>query len=152
HHLPPPVRGACRPGRGTQIVPSGRRVRPDLFALLRAADVPGRAHRAAVPHQQMGGERPELRLCRGVRRLRGDHPDGAGETRVNYRHAFHAGNFADVMKHIILVRLIEYLKLKPAAFRVIDTHAGTGRYSLTGDEARRSPEWMEGIGKLLQTG
>ncbi len=69
---------------------------------------------------------------------------------MNYRHAFHAGNFADVMKHIILVRLIEYLKLKPAAFRVIDTHAGIGRYSLTGDEARRSPEWMNGIGKLLK--
>jgi 23S rRNA (adenine2030-N6)-methyltransferase len=69
---------------------------------------------------------------------------------VNYRHAFHAGNFADVIKHIILTRLIEYLKLKPAAFRVIDTHAGIGRYSLTGDEARRSPEWMDGIGKLLK--
>jgi 23S rRNA (adenine2030-N6)-methyltransferase len=69
---------------------------------------------------------------------------------MNYRHAFHAGNFADVMKHIILVQLIEYLKLKPAAFRVIDTHAGTGLYSLTGDEARRSPEWMQGIDKLLK--
>jgi 23S rRNA (adenine2030-N6)-methyltransferase len=69
---------------------------------------------------------------------------------VNYRHAFHAGGFVDVMKHIILTRLIEYLKLKPAAFRVIDTHAGIGRYSLTGDEARRSPEWMDGIGKLLK--
>ncbi len=69
---------------------------------------------------------------------------------MNYRHAFHAGNFADVMKHIILTRLIEYLKLKPAAFRVIDTHAGLGRYSLTGDEARRSPEWMDGIAKLLK--
>ena len=69
---------------------------------------------------------------------------------MNYRHAFHAGNFADVMKHIILVRLIEYLKLKPGAFRVIDTHAGIGRYSLTGDEARRSPEWRDGIGRLLQ--
>jgi 23S rRNA (adenine2030-N6)-methyltransferase len=69
---------------------------------------------------------------------------------VNYRHAFHAGNFADVIKHIILTRLIEYLKLKPGAFRVIDTHAGIGRYSLTGDEARRSPEWMDGIGKLLK--
>lgn len=69
---------------------------------------------------------------------------------MNYRHAFHAGNFADVMKHIILTRLIEYLKLKPAAFRVIDTHAGLGRYSLTGDEAKRSPEWMDGIGKLLK--
>lgn len=69
---------------------------------------------------------------------------------MNYRHAFHAGNFADVMKHITLTRLIEYLKLKPAAFRMIDTHAGIGRYSLTGDEARRSPEWMDGIGKLLK--
>jgi 23S rRNA (adenine2030-N6)-methyltransferase len=69
---------------------------------------------------------------------------------VNYRHAFHAGNFADVIKHIILARLVEYLKLKPAAFRVIDTHAGIGRYSLTGDEARRSPEWIDGVGKLLK--
>ena len=69
---------------------------------------------------------------------------------MNYRHAFHAGNFADVMKHIILTRLIEYLKLKPAAFRVIDTHAGIGRYSLTGDEAKRSPEWLDGIGRLMK--
>ncbi|RYE09323.1 MAG: 23S rRNA (adenine(2030)-N(6))-methyltransferase RlmJ [Hyphomicrobiales bacterium] len=69
---------------------------------------------------------------------------------MNYRHAFHAGNFADVMKHIILTRLIEYLKLKPGAFRVIDTHAGLGRYSLTGDEAKRNPEWKEGIAKLLK--
>ncbi len=46
---------------------------------------------------------------------------------MNYRHAFHAGGFVDVMKHLILTRLIEYLKLKPAAFRVIDTHAGIGR-------------------------
>jgi 23S rRNA (adenine2030-N6)-methyltransferase len=69
---------------------------------------------------------------------------------MNYRHAFHAGGFVDVMKHIILTRLIEYLKLKPAAFRVIDTHAGLGRYSLTGDEAKRNPEWMEGIAKLLK--
>jgi 23S rRNA (adenine2030-N6)-methyltransferase len=69
---------------------------------------------------------------------------------MNYRHAFHAGGFVDVMKHITLTRLIEYLKLKPAAFRVIDTHAGVGRYSLTGEEARRSPEWVDGIGKLLK--
>jgi 23S rRNA (adenine2030-N6)-methyltransferase len=71
---------------------------------------------------------------------------------MNYRHAFHAGNFADVMKHIVLARLIEYLKLKPAAFRVIDTHAGIGRYDLTGDEATRSPEWKAGIQRLLDKG
>ncbi len=69
---------------------------------------------------------------------------------MNYRHAFHAGNFADVMKHIVLTRLIEYLKLKPAAFRVIDTHAGIGRYSLTGDEAKRTPEWKEGIAQAAE--
>jgi 23S rRNA (adenine2030-N6)-methyltransferase len=68
---------------------------------------------------------------------------------MNYRHAFHAGNFADVMKHIILVRLVEYLKRKPGAFRIIDTHAGIGRYDLTGEEAGRSPEFMQGVAKLL---
>jgi len=70
---------------------------------------------------------------------------------MNYRHAFHAGNFADVFKHIILARLIEYLKLKDAAFRVIDTHAGIGRYDLTGPEAARSPEWMDGIKRLFDS-
>lgn len=70
---------------------------------------------------------------------------------MNYSHAFHAGNFADVMKHIILARLIEYLKKKDAAFRVIDTHAGIGRYDLTGEIAKRSPEWVDGIGRLLRT-
>jgi 23S rRNA (adenine2030-N6)-methyltransferase len=69
---------------------------------------------------------------------------------MNYRHAFHAGNFADVVKHIILTRLVEYLKKKDGAFRVIDTHAGLGRYDLESSEARRSPEWIDGIGRLLE--
>jgi 23S rRNA A2030 N6-methylase RlmJ len=47
---------------------------------------------------------------------------------MNYRHAFHAGNFADVIKHLVLVRILTYLQDKPAAFRVIDTHAGAGLY------------------------
>src|SRR6185312_8897638 len=71
---------------------------------------------------------------------------------MNYRHAFHAGGFVDVVKHLILTHIIEYLKLKPAAFRVIDTHAGIGRYDLTSDEAQRSPEWQEGIARLLERG
>jgi 23S rRNA (adenine2030-N6)-methyltransferase len=71
---------------------------------------------------------------------------------MNYRHAFHAGGFADVVKHLILTRLVLYLQRKPAAFRVIDTHAGIGRYDLTGDEARRSPEWREGIGRFIERG
>jgi 23S rRNA (adenine2030-N6)-methyltransferase len=68
---------------------------------------------------------------------------------VNYRHAFHAGNFADVFKHAILCRILQYLRGKPAAFRVIDTHAGAGIYDLAADEASRSGEWHAGIEKLL---
>lgn len=69
---------------------------------------------------------------------------------MNYRHAFHAGGFADVVKHSVLALLIERLKLKDTAFRVIDTHAGTGLYDLTANEATRSGEWREGIGRLWQ--
>lgn len=68
---------------------------------------------------------------------------------MNYRHAFHAGNFADVMKHIVLVRVIEHLKQKDKPFRFIDTHAGVGLYDLTGDEAQRSDEWRDGIAAVL---
>jgi 23S rRNA (adenine2030-N6)-methyltransferase len=68
---------------------------------------------------------------------------------MNYRHAFHAGSFADVLKHAVLVRILVHLRAKPAAFRVIDTHAGAGRYDLTGPEASRGGEWRDGIGRLL---
>lgn len=71
---------------------------------------------------------------------------------MNYRHAFHAGNFADVVKHLILVRILDYLKRKQAAFRVLDTHAGVGLYDLEGNEAERTGEWLEGIARLVQTG
>src|SRR6202000_134070 len=69
---------------------------------------------------------------------------------MNYRHAFHAGNFADVIKHIVLVRILTYLQDKPAAFRVIDTHAGAGVYDLTGNEAQRTGEWLTGIARVMQ--
>jgi 23S rRNA (adenine2030-N6)-methyltransferase len=69
---------------------------------------------------------------------------------MNYRHAFHAGGFADVIKHIVLVRILSYLQDKQAPFRVIDTHAGAGTYDLTGDEARRGGEWLTGIARLMQ--
>jgi 23S rRNA (adenine2030-N6)-methyltransferase len=68
---------------------------------------------------------------------------------MNYRHAFHAGNFADVVKHAVLVRILLHLRAKPAPFRVIDTHAGAGRYDLRGPEASRSLEWRDGIGRLV---
>ncbi|WP_428030717.1 23S rRNA (adenine(2030)-N(6))-methyltransferase RlmJ [Ancylobacter sp.] len=68
---------------------------------------------------------------------------------MNYRHAFHAGNFADVVKHVVLARILAYLGRKDAAYRVIDTHAGAGLYDLDGDEARRTGEWQGGIGAVL---
>ena len=67
---------------------------------------------------------------------------------MNYRHAFHAGNFADVFKHAVLCRILHYLREKPAAFRVIDTHAGAGLYDLAGREASRGGEWHDGIERL----
>src|SRR5215469_12105090 len=69
---------------------------------------------------------------------------------MNYRHVFHAGNFADVIKHIVLVRILLYLQEKPAAFRVIDTHAGAGLYDLTSEEAGRGGEWLTGIARIMQ--
>jgi 23S rRNA (adenine2030-N6)-methyltransferase len=91
-------------------------------------------------------------------RLRGDDSGGALLTashrvlllRMNYRHAFHAGGFADVIKHIVLVRILTHLQDKPAAFRVIDSHAGAGRYDLSSDEARRGGEWRTGIARIMQ--
>jgi 23S rRNA (adenine2030-N6)-methyltransferase len=69
---------------------------------------------------------------------------------MNYRHAFHAGGFADVIKHIVLVRILLYLQEKQAAFRVIDTHGGAGLYDLESDEARRGGEWLTGIARIMQ--
>jgi len=68
---------------------------------------------------------------------------------VNYRHAFHAGNFADCAKHALLVALLRALAAKAKPFRVLDTHAGIGAYDLSGPEATRTGEWQRGIGRLL---
>jgi len=67
---------------------------------------------------------------------------------MNYRHAFHAGSFADVLKHVVLARILLHLREKPAPFRVIDTHAGAGLYDLSGPEASLTGEWRNGIGRL----
>jgi len=68
---------------------------------------------------------------------------------MNYRHAYHAGNFADVLKHTVVALVIAHLKLKDSPFRVIDTHAGAGLYDLAGIEAGKTGEWRDGIGRLL---
>jgi 23S rRNA (adenine2030-N6)-methyltransferase len=67
---------------------------------------------------------------------------------LNYRHAFHAGNFADVMKHALLVRILVHLRRKETPFRVVDTHAGIGFYDLQADEAARTGEWQGGVARL----
>ena len=67
---------------------------------------------------------------------------------MNYRHAFHAGNFADVTKHLALVSVLLHLRKKPSPFAVIDSHAGRGSYDLGGDEAARTQEAANGIGRL----
>ena len=69
---------------------------------------------------------------------------------MNYRHAFHAGNHADVLKHVVLMMLVAHLKKKPAPFFYLDTHAGGGGYDLSRGEAQRSGEYKGGIGRLLE--
>ncbi len=67
---------------------------------------------------------------------------------LSYRHAFHAGNHADVLKHLTLMLVARYLTQKPAPFWYIDTHAGAGLYDLEGDQARKLGEFQEGVGRL----
>ena len=68
---------------------------------------------------------------------------------MNYRHSFHAGNFADVFKHAILIALLESLKAKQTPFCYFETHAGSGRYDLRSEEARKTREYESGVMRLL---
>lgn len=70
---------------------------------------------------------------------------------MNYRHGFHAGNFADILKHVVLMRILSHLGLKDAPFRIIDTHAGAGLYDLGSEEALRTHEWKDGVARLDQS-
>src|SRR5688500_17386051 len=65
-----------------------------------------------------------------------------------YRHAFHAGNHADVLKHVVLTRVLRYLNQKEKPYRLVDTHAGDGGYSLEGRYAQKKGEFEQGIGRL----
>ncbi len=69
---------------------------------------------------------------------------------MNYRHGFHAGNFADVLKHIVLMRILTHLNAKDKPWRVVDSHAGAGRYDLGSEEALRTHEWRDGVARLDQ--
>lgn len=65
-----------------------------------------------------------------------------------YRHAFHAGNHADVLKHIVLLRLMRHMNLKDKGYRMVDTHAGAGLYALDSPQAQKKGEYLQGIGRL----
>lgn len=69
---------------------------------------------------------------------------------MNYRHAYHAGNFADVMKHIVLIALLDAMKHKPTPFCYIDTHAGSGYYDLSSTETQKTKEYLGGIEKVIK--
>lgn len=71
---------------------------------------------------------------------------------MNYRHAYHAGNHGDVLKHVTLLAIVDCLQRKPAPVWVLDTHAGAGRYDLEGTEAGKTAEAASGIGRLLAGG
>jgi 23S rRNA (adenine2030-N6)-methyltransferase len=68
---------------------------------------------------------------------------------MNYRHAYHAGNHADVLKHVVFARIIEHLKKKDKPFGILDAHGGIGAYDLTGVEAGKTGEWETGVGKMV---
>ena len=68
---------------------------------------------------------------------------------MNYRHSYHAGNFADVVKHAIQWACLSYLQQKEKPFWLLDTHAGLGMYDLTGEQAQKTGEWQQGIAKVL---
>lgn len=69
---------------------------------------------------------------------------------MNYRHAFHAGNHADVLKHLVLSRILALLAKKDAPYAYLDSHAGIGLYDLRGDQASRTGEWLDGIQRVWQ--
>jgi 23S rRNA (adenine2030-N6)-methyltransferase len=76
------------------------------------------------------------------------HPLASQPAPMNYRHAYHAGNFADVVKHAVLALVLAHLSKKEAAWRFIDTHAGPGATDLSADQPARTGEWRDGIGRI----
>lgn len=71
---------------------------------------------------------------------------------MNYRHSFHAGNHADVLKHAILLRMVNLMQRKDAPLCYLDSHAGTALYDLQGEDASRTGEYLDGIGRLWVRG
>ena len=71
-----------------------------------------------------------------------------GDTMLSYRHSFHAGNPADVLKHLVLANVLDYMTRKDTGFDYIDTHSGAGLFELSSDDAQKTQEYRDGIEKL----
>jgi 23S rRNA (adenine2030-N6)-methyltransferase len=125
HNLSPPYRGRREARMGTADIGDQKPQDLWIFFVL----VHGRAHGKSNAHRR--------KLDR---------------TEMNYRHAYHAGNFADVLKHAALMAVLVYLKKKETPFAVIDTHAGRGLYDMASGEAAKTLEAKDGIAKLLEGG
>ncbi|MCE2570269.1 23S rRNA (adenine(2030)-N(6))-methyltransferase RlmJ [Motilimonas eburnea] len=69
---------------------------------------------------------------------------------LSYRHSYHAGNFADVLKHLVAVRIFRHLNAKPKPYLYLDTHSGPGGYALNSEHAQKTQEYLTGIAKLWQ--
>jgi 23S rRNA (adenine2030-N6)-methyltransferase len=69
---------------------------------------------------------------------------------MNYRHGYHAGNHGDVLKHAVLARVLTYMTAKDKPIRLLDAHAGIGRYDMSGPQAFKTGEWQDGIARLMQ--
>ena len=63
---------------------------------------------------------------------------------MNYQHSYHAGNFADVVKHVLLLQLLEMMSAKPKPYYILDAYGGRGLYSLASDEAKKTGEAIQG--------
>ena len=144
-----PCKGRTRPSK-TMIF--GEKV----MMILRSDGRSGR-HAGPVAIAQQAEPAPadvQERLCGIADAARGSPPPPLylatppAVTAMNYRHAYHAGNFADVLKHTVLLALIEAMQAKPTPFCYIDTHAGSGNYPLDGFEARKTGEHKDGIARL----
>src|SRR5579871_6258840 len=90
-----------------------------------------------------------MKLVRGQGSLPKDRSAPCYSHAMNYRHGFHAGNFADVLKHLVLCELLRLLTAKDKKLFVLDTHAGTGGYDLAGPLAQRTHEAEAGIARLM---
>src|SRR5262249_21357013 len=115
----------------------------------RPRDVSGWRRPGRRPHPATGRGRARARDRRGALARARPAARRRRARAMNYRHAFHAGNIADVFKHAVLVLLLEHRLQKDTAFCYIDTHAGIGRYDLTSEAAQKTGEFNAGIGRLL---